>query len=157
MKSLFDNGFRSNFMPMPLRRPGLGQDDSPFITSYDQGPESSGDIPGLYTSVDQGPPASSVPGLVTQQDLQSTIHPTPSPASSTDWAKILADVVKSGATGYAGYTKAQIAEAAAKQKAGLPTGLPGVVPPPSSGISPNTIFLVGGVAVAALIAVVAAT
>lgn len=145
-------------MPLPLRRPGLGQDDSPFITSYDQGPASSGDIPGLYTSVDQGPPSSgSIPGLVTQQDLQSKQPVTPSPASSTDWSKILADVVKGGATGYAGYTKAQIAEAAAKQKAGLPTGLPGVPMPGSSGINPNIVFLVGGIAVAAIIAVIAAT
>lgn len=157
MKSMFDIGFRPQFMALPLRGPGLGDDDSPFITSIDQGPASTGDIPGLYTSVDQGPPSSGpIPGLVTQQDLQSKQPVTPSAASNTDWTKILADVVKSGATGYAGYTKAQIAEAAAKQKAGLPTGLPGVKVPPSSGISPNTIFIVGGIAAAAIIAVIAA-
>lgn len=157
MKSMFDVGFRPQFMPMSMRRLGLGQDDSGIITSYDQGPSSSGDIPGLYTSVDQGPPSSgNIPGLVTQQDLQSKLPATPGPASSaTDWGKVLADMAKAGATTYAGYTKAQIADAAAKQKAGLPTGLPKTVPPPSS-ISPNTIFLVGGLAAVAIIAAIAA-
>lgn len=141
-------------MPLSLRRPGLGQEDSPFITSYDQGPASSGDITGLYTSYDQGPPAEPVPGLVTQQDLQKSLE-----IPATDWGKVLQDVVKAGASGYAGYTKAQIAEAAAKQKAGFPPGLtlPGGKMPPSSGLSPNVVFLVGGIAVAAIIAVIAAT
>lgn len=143
---MFSMGFRNSFRPM------MGQD---FITSYDEGPPAE-PVPNLYTSVNQGPPASSVPGLVTNQDLQSKQPTTPSPASSTDWGKILQDLAKSGATTYAGYTKEQIAQAAAKQKAGLPTGLPGVVPPPS-GINPNVVFIVGGLAAATLIAVIAAT
>lgn len=150
---MFDVGFRPQFMPLPLRRPGLGQEDSPFITSYDQGPPAES-YPGMYTSYDQGPPAEPVPDLVTQQDLQKSLE-----IPATDWGKVLQDVVKAGASGYAGYTKAQIAEAAAKQKAGFPPGLtlPGGKMPPSSGLSPNVVFLVGGIAVAAIIAVIAAT
>jgi hypothetical protein len=141
MKTLFMTGFsRPSFNPM------MGQD---FITSYDEGPPSSGSIPNLYTSVDQGPAATTVPGLVTQQDLyKSTSTP------STDWGKILADITKAGATSYAGYTKAQIAEAARKQQAGLPTGLPKVMPPPSSGI-PTTALVIGGLAVATILTVIA--
>jgi hypothetical protein len=143
MKTLFMTGFsRPSFNPM------MGQD---FITSYDEGPSSSGSIPNLYTSVDQGPAATTVPGLVTQQDLYKSSGSTP----STDWGKILADITKAGATSYAGYTKAQIAEAARKQQAGLPTGLPKVVPEPS-GI-PTTALVIGGLAVATILAVVAAS
>lgn len=157
MKSLFDIGFRTQFMPMPLRRPGLGQDDSPFITSYDQGPASSGDIPGMYTSYDQGPASSGdIPGLYTQQDLDSWFPPTPSAATSTDWGKVLAEMVKTGATTYSGYTKAQIERASRNQRTGLPTGLPGSAPQVSSGINPNVLFIVGGLAVATVIAVIAA-
>lgn len=158
MKSMFDIGFRPQFMPIPLRRPGLGQDEgwdsSEIYTSIDQMPDSTGwDSSGMYTSYDQGPPAESVTGMVTDLDLWK------SPKSQdTDWGKILSTLAKTGAEGYAGYTKAQIVAAAAKQKAGLPAGLPNVnVPPPSSGLSPNTVFLVGGLAVVGLIAVLAAT
>lgn len=143
MRTLFTTGFsRAAFSPM------MGQE---IITSYDEG-QSSGGIPGLYTSVDQGPAATTVPGLVTQQDL---IKSTSTP--STDWGKILADISKAGAAGYAGYTKAQIAQAAANQKKGLPTGLPAVVPPPSSGINPNVVFIAGGLALATIVAVIAAS
>lgn len=146
MKTLFTTGFRrASFAPM------MGQE---IITSYDEG-QSSGSIPNLYTSVDQGPAASSVPGLVTQQDLQSKLPATPSPATTTDWSKILADITKAGATSYAGYTKAQIAQAAANQKKGLPTGLPGVVPPPSP--INTTALVLGGLAAATIIAVIAAS
>lgn len=156
MKSFFDNGFRSNFMPMPLRRPGLGQDESPIITSIDQGAPAE-PVPGAITSIDQGGPAAPVPGLVTYQDLQSKQPATPSPGTATDWGKVLQEMAKAGATTYAGYTKDQIAQAAAKQKAGLPTGLPGLKVPPPSGINPNVVFVVGGLAAATLIAVLAAT
>jgi hypothetical protein len=143
MKTLFTTGFsRPSFNPM------LGQE---IITSYDEG-QSSGGIPNLYTSVDQGPAATTVPGLVTDRDL----YKSPSSTASTDFGKILQEMVKAGSASYAGYTKAQIAEAAAKQKAGLPTGLPKVLPQPS-GISPNTVFLVGGLAAAVIIAVIAAS
>lgn len=155
MKSLFDIGFRTQFMPMPLRRRALGQDDSPFITSYDQGPASSGDIPGMYTSYDEGPASSGVPGLVTRQDLQSMIPPTPSAASSTNWGKVLTDMTKAGAATYSGFTKEQVTKAASKQKAGLPTGLPGDVAPVSSGINSNVVFIVGGLALATIVAVIA--
>lgn len=131
----------------PSFNPMMGQE---FITSYDEG--QSSDVPNLYTSVDQGPAATTVPGLVTQQDL----YKSPSSTPSTDWGKVLQEMVKAGSATYAGYTKTQIAEAAAKQKAGLPTGLPKVVPEPS-GISPNTVFLVGGLAAAVIIAVIAAS
>lgn len=149
MKTLFTMGFSR-----PSFRPILGQDDG-FITSYDQGPAGES-VPGLITSTDQGGSATSVPGLVTYQDLQSKQPVTPGPAATTDWSKVLADMAKAGASTYAGYTKDQIIQAAAKQKAGLPTGLPGVVPP-SSGINPNVVFVVGGLVAATLIAVIAAS
>jgi len=151
MKTLFTIGFsRASFSPM------LGQE---IITDINQGPPAEPLPPGTIVSGDQltqGPIGSGVPGLVTQQDLQSKLPATPSPATTTDWGKILADITKAGASSYAGYTKAQIAQAAANQKKGLPTGLPGVVPPPS-GINPNVVFIAGGLALATIVAVIAAS
>lgn len=67
MKSLFDVGFRGPFMAMPRSRVGLGQDDG-FTWTYDQGP-SSGDVPGLSTSIDNLPSSGeSIPGLYTSID-----------------------------------------------------------------------------------------
>lgn len=136
MKTLFMAGFsRPSFVPM------LGQE---IVTSYDQGPSEG--VPNLYTSVEQGPAAQPVPNIV-------TAPPTAPSSKAPDWSKVLADMIKSGSTVYQGITKDQIAQAAAKQRAGLPTGLPNV-PPPSGGIS-STALAVGGVAAAALIAVIA--
>jgi hypothetical protein len=176
---MFDRNFRNSFTPR------MGQDDSPFITSYDQGPSSSGDITGLYTSVDQGPPAESypgmftsvdqgppaesypgmytsvdqgpsaepVPGLVTQKDLQESLK-TPSP--STDWGKLAQALVAGAAGSYAAHAKAQAAFDTARAKAGLPPMPLQTAATGGSGISPNVIFLVGGIAAAAIIAAIAA-
>jgi len=175
MKSMFDIGFRPQFMPIPLRRPGLGQDEGGLpgavfeqdlytpsstptesypgmYTSVDQGPPAQS-YPGMYTSVDQGPPAESVPGLVTQKDLQESLK---TPSQSTDWGKLAQALVAGAAGSYAAHEKAQAAFDNARAKAGLPPMPLKTAATGGSGISPNVIFLVGGIAAAAIIAVIAA-
>ena len=112
-------------------RPGfmsMGQDSSPW---------GSG-----------GPPVVSI-------DQQPTTPPKPAGASdSTDWGKLISQGITAAAQGYGAYSKEQIAKIQA-QAANLRPALPGAVPAPSSGISANTMFLVGGLAVVGLIAAVA--
>jgi hypothetical protein len=169
MKSLFDMGFRRPFMAMPKRVVGLGQDEPTFITSYDQGPDATVDIPGLYTSIDQmpdstgwdssglytsydqGPPAESVPGIVTQQDLDKELK---APSASTDWGKVAGALVKGAGESYAAYEKGQATFNAARAKAGLPPmDLKAAAAQSSSAISPNVLFLVGGLAAVSLLVV----
>jgi hypothetical protein len=141
MKSMFTMGFRpATFSPI------MGQE---FITSYDQGLPAE-PVPNLYTSYDQGPPAEPVPGLVTTLPTDS--------GSSTDWGKIIGEAVKSGAGTYGAYNQGQIAQAAQRAKAAgiMPSNVPVARTPGDTGINPNVIFIVGGLALAGLVAVIAA-
>lgn len=113
-------------------RPGfmsMGQDSSPW------GP---GGPP--VTSIDQPTP---------------TTPPKPAGSSdSTDWGKLISQGITAAAQGYGAYSKEQVAKIQA-QAASLKPALPGAVPVASTGISANTMFLVGGLAVVGLIAAVA--
>lgn len=167
---MFDLGFRRSFMPLPQRPrriAGLGQEDPGWdtsgnepeatvdipglYTSIDQMPDSTGSVPGLYTSIDQDTrPTESVPGLVTQKDLQESLkNPTP----STDWGKVASALVKGAGESYAAYQKAQTTFDAARAKAGLPPLPLQTAAASSSGISPNVMFLVGGLAAVSLLVV----
>jgi len=168
MKSLFDVGFRKSFMAMPKSRAALGQDDS-FITSFDEGPSSSGDIPRFYTSIDQMPSSGeSIPGLYTsiEQDTRPTTPLTnavfpkdleeslKNPTPATDWGKLAQALVKAAGSGTQGITQAQSTFNSARAKAGLPA-MPlqtaAAMGQSSSSINPNVIFLVGGLATVALL------
>ena len=111
-------------------RPGfmsMGQDSSPW---------GSG-----------GPPVVSI-------DQQPTTPPKPA-SDSTDWGKLISQGITAAAQGYGAYSKEQIAKIQA-QAASLKPAVPGMAPVPAgSGISANTMFLVGGLAVVGLIAAVA--
>lgn len=180
MRSMFDLGFRKSFMafppkphPQPKSRAGLGQDEgwdsSGMYTSYDQGPEATVDIPGLYTSIDQmpdstgwdssgmytsydqGPAAEPVANLYTEKDLQEWLR---EPSKDTDWGKVASSLLKSTGEGYAAYQKAQTTFDSARAKVGLaPMPLQAAAAQSSGGISPNVLFLVGGLAAVSLLVV----
>lgn len=126
MRTMFEMGFRNAFQPV------LGQD------SYDEG------LPGVDVT-----PSAPTP----------TPAPTPTkPAgtSDSDWAKVIAAGITAAAAGYGAYTKEQIAalnaqtaKAAAAKSAFAPGGA-GV-----GGVSANTLYLVGGLAVVGIIAAIA--
>lgn len=94
-----------------------------------------------------GPPVTSISDQPTP--------PKPAGSSdSTDWGKLISQGITAAAQGYGAYSKEQVAKIQA-QAANLRPGTPGLAPVASSGISANTMFLVGGLAVAGLIAAVA--
>lgn len=139
MRTMFEMGFRNSFVPL------LGQD---IVASYDQlnDQSSSGGLP---------------PGTVTSYDQLTQPSPTtPSGGGggggSTDYAKLVAQGITAAGQGYGAYSKEQTAkiQAQAVAKAGVK---PTVVAPaaPSSGVSANTVYLIGGIAVVGLIAAVA--
>lgn len=160
MKSMFDIGFRKPFMPLPLagsmpiptrklgEDPGwdTGWDSGEIYTSFDEGPAAQ-DVPDLYTSYDQGPASSPVPGLVTWQDLIQDS------ASSGDWGKLAQDLIKGAGAGFGSYQQAQAKFNTERAKAGLPAVPLATAAASAPSISPNVIFLVGGLAVAVLAAV----
>lgn len=146
MRSFFQMGFRNSFIPL------MGQDDSgwgpggPPVINLDQQPATSnGWGPG-------GPPITTL----NQQPTTPSVTPPAASSGGTDWAKLIAQGITAAGAGYSAYSKEQIAKLTAEaQKGKTPTG---PIMAPSSqgaGISSNTIFLVGGLAVTALIAVVA--
>lgn len=78
----------------------------------------------IITSIDQGPPAQPVPGVIT-----SVTPPTSQPpgTSDSDWAKTIAAALKAASEGYGAYTKEEIARLnaeAAALKAKNPTVAP---------------------------------
>jgi|SRR5579871_3084840 len=144
MRTLFEMGFRNSFRPL------LGQD---MVTSYDQLTDQSSSGGGL--------PA----GTVTSYDQLNQPTTTPSApsgggggagGSSTDWGKLFAQGITAAGQGYGTYSKEQTAKIQAQTaaKAGVKPVTPGA-PAPSSGVSANTVYLIGGIAVVGLIAAVA--
>lgn len=132
MRSFFQMGFRNSFIPL------MGQNDS--------NPWGSGGPP--VTSLDQETPTPT-----------PSVTPPAAPSASsggTDWAKLIAQGITAAGAGYSAYSKEQVAKLTAEaQKGKTPTTGPLMAPSSQGAISPNTIFLVGGLAVTALIAVVA--
>jgi hypothetical protein len=128
---MFEMGFRNSFMPV------MGQGEEEEFQSLQQ-TENPAPIPTIPT-------------------IPTTPTPPPKPAgtSDNDWAKIIAAGLTAGAAGYGAYTKEQIAaiNADAAKAAAAKSG--GVPAPAGVGVSANTIFLVGGVAVVGIIAAIA--
>lgn len=165
MKSLFDLGLKKSFM---AKSGVLGQEGSGFITSYDEGPPSESypgmytsyeegppatSYPGMYTSYDEGPPAEHVPGIVTQRELQEWLN---APTPSTDWSKVATTLLKSAGDSYVAYAKAQSSFDAARAKVGLSPLPLKTAASQNTAINPNVIFLVGGLAIVGILAVVLA-
>jgi hypothetical protein len=136
---MFEMGFRNGFKPM------IGQGEEQEWGSLQ--PSPSWDL-------EQNPP--SVPTYPTQTPIQTPTKPAGT--SDSDWAKLIATGLTSVAAGYGAYEKekvaeinAQAAKAAASSSASrfAPGGV-GV-----GGVSANTMFLVGGIAVVGIIAAIA--
>lgn len=126
MRTLFEMGFRNSFGPM------MGQD--------------SGWGPG-------GPP------VVSLTDGTTPTTPTKPADTGTDWAKLISQGITAAGAGYSAYSKEQIAKMTEQTKR-LQPGMPGYMPgmlqqQQSQGVSPNTMFLVGGLAVAGIITAIA--
>jgi hypothetical protein len=126
---MFEMGFRNSFMPVM----GQGEEEE-------------------FQSLQQTGNQTPIPTIPTTP----TPPPKPAGTSDNDWAKIIAAGLTAGAAGYGAYTKEQIAainaDAAAKAAAAKSGGVPA---PAGVGVSANTIFLVGGVAVVGIIAAIA--
>lgn len=149
---------------------GPSSGDVPGLyTSFDEMPSSGGEIPGLYTSIDQMPSSGgSIPGLYTslEQDTRPTTPLTnayfqkdldewlKAPTPATDWGKLAKGLVAAAGGTAAGYTQAQSKFNTARAKAGLPA-MPlqtaAAMGQSDSGINPNVIFMVGGLAAVALL------
>lgn len=162
MQSIFGFGLKKSFMAAPIKRPALGQDGG-FITDYGDGSETTTEVPGMYTSYDEGPAAEPIPGMYTSYDEGPAAQPVPglltqhdlrewltSPTPDMDWAKLATTLLKTSGESYVAYQKAQGAFDAARAKAGL-APMPLKTAAEDSLINPNTIFLVGGLAAVGLL------
>lgn len=93
---------------------------------------------------------------ITSIDQPTPTTPTKPAGSSdsTDWGKLVSQGITAAAQGYGTYSKEQVAKIQA-EAAKLKPATPGMLPVASDGITANTMFLVGGLAVAGIVLAVA--